>query len=229
MSYTKQESLVEFDGWSRTYDASILQRILFVPSHDYLMSAISDGEQRPVRALDIGCGTGVFARRMAATYRDAEVWGVDFSGQMVGQAAARTSGSAPTIRYVQADSESLPLASNSFDVITCSNSFHHYPNQAAAVHEMYRVLRPGGRLLIIDGYRDRLWGRFIFDVCVVAMEGEVHHASARRFRELFHGAGFTSVRQQARLGLAPFLLTIGTAHKGSAMSMPTTQSPRIAA
>ena len=82
---------------------------------------------------------------------------------------------------VQGDSQRLPFASNTFDVVTSSHSFHHYPHQDQAVAEMHRVLRPGGRLMIIDGYRDAPWGWFIFDVCVAGVEGSVHHASARTF------------------------------------------------
>ena len=48
---------------------------------------------------------------------------------------------------------------------------------------MGRVLKPGGRLMIIDGFRDSIWGWFIYDVCVATVEGDVHHASAQRFRE----------------------------------------------
>lgn len=73
--------------------------------------------------------------------------------------------------------------------------------------EMRRVLRPGGRLMIIDGYRDSLWGWFIYDVCVAAVEGDVHHASAGRFRELLTQAGLKAIAQRAFRGLAPFLIT----------------------
>ncbi len=59
---------------------------------------------------------------------------------------------------MQGDSERLPFASGSFDIVTCANSFHHYPRQDRAVAEMRRVLRPGGRLMIIDGYRDGAMG-----------------------------------------------------------------------
>jgi SAM-dependent methyltransferase len=228
MSYTKEESLTQFDGWSRSYDDSILQRLLFAPSHNYLLGEIDDTSESPVRVLDIGCGTGVFARRVTDAFKKAEVWGVDFSREMINQGVQRKRASSSCVRYVQADSEALPLADDSFDVVTCSNSFHHYPNQTSAVGEMHRVLRPGGRLMIIDGYRDRLWGRFIYDVCVVAAEGTVHHASARRFRELFQEAGFTLVRQQARLGLAPFLMTVGTAAKPT-RAAGQTLPPAIAA
>jgi ubiquinone/menaquinone biosynthesis C-methylase UbiE len=169
-------------------------------------------DRPPTRVLDIGCGTGIFAERLCESDSSIEVWGVDFSLKMIDEGKRRMGAGAP-IHFVQADSESLPLADGMFDVVTCSNSFHHYPDQGRAVSEMHRVLRPGGKLMILDGYRDRLWGRFIYDVCVVAVEGAVHHASARRFRELFHEAGFTRVRQQAQLGLAPFLLTVGTATK----------------
>jgi SAM-dependent methyltransferase len=163
--------------------------------------------------LDIGCGTGTFARRVLDEHREAEIWGLDFCGKMIRAGLKQRRPSDQRIRFIQADSESLPLLDNTFDVVCCSNSFHHYPNQSSAVREMHRVLRPGGRLIIIDGYRDRLWGRFIYDVCVVAAEGAVNHASARQFRELFHKAGFRGVRQQARLGLAPFLMTVGIAEK----------------
>ena len=212
MSYTKEESKAEFGAWSQGYDDSILQRLLFVPSHECLIQTMGD-LNRPVRLLDIGCGTGVFAKRVKQEHPQVEAWAVDLSRNMLQEGVERIQDVCTSIQFVQADSEALPLASDSFDVVTCANSFHHYPNQAHAVTEMHRVLRPGGRLMIIDGYRDRLWGRFIYDVCVVAVEGQVHHASARRFRELFLQAGFVGVRQQAKLGLAPFLLTVGTAAK----------------
>jgi ubiquinone/menaquinone biosynthesis C-methylase UbiE len=110
---------------------------------------------------------------------------------------------------VQGDSERLPFAAETFDIVTCANSFHHYPHQDRAIAEMRRVLRPGGRLMVIDGYRDSLWGWFIFDVCVAGVEGDVHHASARRFRELMTQAGLQAIAQRPYHGPAPFLLTEG--------------------
>ena len=96
-----------------------------------------------------------------------------------------------------------------FDVVTCANSFHHYPHQDCAVAEMYRVLKPGGRLFLVDGCRDGLWGWFIYDVCVAGVEGDVLHASAHRIRSLFGRAGFVETHQKIYSGLAPFLLTEG--------------------
>jgi hypothetical protein len=72
---------------------------------------------------------------------------------------------------------------------------------------MFRVLRPGGRLMLIDGFRDAPWGWFIYDVCVAGVEGNVHHASRRRMRELFAAAGFEGTEQTVHRGPAPFLLT----------------------
>ena len=60
--------------------------------------------------------------------------------------------------------------------------------------------------MLVDGYRDRPWGWFIYDVCVAGIEGAVHHASALRFRHLLAEAGFDRVTQKAHAGFAPFLL-----------------------
>jgi len=84
---------------------------------------------------------------------------------------------------------------------------------------MHRVLRPGGRLMVIDGYRDGLWGWFIYDVCVEGVEGDVHHASSKRFRELFSQAGLRAIAQKIHRGPAPFLLTEGVATDPSPSSM----------
>ena len=121
---------------------------------------------------------------------------------------------------IQGDSERLPFDDGTFDVVTCANSFHHYPHQQQAVAEMHRVLRPGGRLMLIDGYRDGLWGRFIYDGCVATIEGGVHHCSRAQMRELFDAAGFLKTDQIVHRGPAPFLLTEGVARPSHCLTKP---------
>ncbi len=128
---------------------------------------------------------------------------------MLAQGEARWRSDPEHVAAVQGDSERLPFPAGAFDVVTCANSFHHYPHQDRAVAEMYRVLKPGGRLFLVDGCRDGLWGWFIYDVCVAGVEGDVLHASARRVRNLFGRAGFVETSQKVYHGLAPFLLTEG--------------------
>lgn len=212
MAYDKAQATHEFTRWSESYDRSILQWLLFGPSHRALKRQIQAAAgDRPVRILDVGCGTGVFAGRVREAFPNAQVWGIDLVAGMLGKGRERWRHHQAHVLPVQGDSERLPFSAGSFDIVTCANSFHHYPHQDRAVVEMNRVLRPGGRLLLIDGYRDRPWGWFIYDVCVAGVEGDVHHASAKRFRELFTRAGFATVAQRVFRGPAPFLLTEGVA------------------
>ena len=205
--YEKGQATEEFTRWSESYDRSILQWLLFGPSHRVLIARIAAvAKGKPIRVLDVGCGTGVFASRIRSKLPNAKIWGIDLTAEMLHQGQPRWRHHAEMVIPVQGDSERLPLQSSVFDFVTCANSFHHYPRQDHAVVEMYRVLRPGGRLLLIDGYRDAPWGWFIYDVCVAHREGDVHHASARRFRELLSRAGFQAVAQKVHRGLAPFLL-----------------------
>lgn len=208
MAYDKQQATHEFARWSESYDRSILQLLLFRPSHRAMIRRIKTvAGDRPIRVLDVGCGTGVFAARMREALPGAQVWGVDLVSGMLTKGTERWRHHAANVQPVQGDSERLPFAEGSFDFVTCANSFHHYPHQDRAVAELHRVLRPGGRLLLIDGYRDGLWGWFIYDICVTFREGAVHHASARRFRDLFAQAGLTAIAQRVFRGFAPFLLT----------------------
>ncbi len=190
-----------------------MQRLLFEPSHQMILSALHSDDQR---LLDVGCGTGVFAALVVKQFPQIQVWGIDLCEGMLRQCAARRQVARGRFRLVQADSERLPFADDTFDVVTCSNSFHHYPRQDRVLAEMYRVLAPGGRLLIIDGDRDGLWGRLLYDGAVVLLEGPVRHLSRRAFRRLYRAVGFDQIEQQRRGGLFPIMLTSGRALKRAA-------------
>ncbi len=210
MSYDKKQASREFGRWSENYDRSILQRLLFRPAHQAIIGRIrAGGDDRPLRILDVGCGTGIFARRSLEALPGATVWGVDLVAAMLAKGRSRWRAYRGRITPVQGDSERLPFRNGTFDVVTCANSFHHYPHQQRAVEEMHRVLKPGGRLILVDGSRDSAWGWLIYDVCVAAVEGDVSHASARRVRDLFAAVGFAECSQEVHRGLAPFLLTEG--------------------
>ena len=210
MTYQTAHAKLEFDRWSAHYDRDILQHCFFRPAHELLLDNLSRDDRR---ILDIGCGTGKFAVRALERFADAQVWGMDLSGGMLSQCQARCDASDGRLHLVQGDSERLPFQDNAFDAITCTHSFHHYPHQQKVVGEMHRVLRPGGRLLIIDGDRDGWWGWMVYDIVVVMMEGAVRHLSDRAFREMYTNAGFDNVSQQRRGTFLPFLLTVGEAIK----------------
>lgn len=96
--------------------------------------------------LDVGCGTGVVARecagRIGATGR---VAGLDISYEML--SVARNI--APDIEWHRGDVQSLPFADASFDRVVSQFALMFFPDRSQAVAEMWRVLRPGGRLAII--------------------------------------------------------------------------------
>ncbi len=214
MSYDKDQATREFGRWSGNYDRSVLQLLLFRPAHRAIIARIRDGDgigDRPSMILDVGCGTGVFALRIREAFPRAKVWGVDLVAAMLSRGLARWRAHRGHVAPVQGDSERLPFPDGAFDVVTCANSFHHYPHQQRAIEEMHRVLKPGGRLILVDGSRDSPWGWLIYDVCVAGVEGDVLHASARRVRELFARGGFVETSQEVHRGLAPFLLTEGVA------------------
>ena len=213
MPYDKSDARREFEQWSAGYDRDLLQHFLFKPSHRMLLDALSAADER---ILDVGCGTGQFAARVLDRLPAAHVWGLDLCPGMLTGAADRVRQADGRLHLVQGDSERLPFADDTFDAITCSHSFHHYPNQERVVAEMHRVLRPGGRLLIIDGDRDRPWGWFVFNVVVVMMEGDVRHLTGRAFRDLYTRTGFEQVLQQRHGGFLPFLMTVGSALKPAA-------------
>jgi ubiquinone/menaquinone biosynthesis C-methylase UbiE len=101
------------------------------------------------QVLDMGCGAGHTA--LAVAPLAASVVAVDLTPQMLGVAEAlATERGVANITFRLADVSALPFEDASFDVVTCRFSAHHYAKPAKAVQETARVLRPGGRFLLVD-------------------------------------------------------------------------------
>ena len=84
MAYDKHQATDEFARWSESYDRCILQWLLFGPSHRAIRRIRAVAGERPIRVLDVGCGTGVFASRWQRTALPAaRVWGVDLVADML--------------------------------------------------------------------------------------------------------------------------------------------------
>lgn len=212
----KAVAKAEFEAWAGTYDHSLLNRFLFQPSYRMFLEELHawrGGNDQPFDLLDVGCGTGTFDAMLAATALPARVCGLDYAESMCRVAAEKAEHARVSdhVRYITGDSEHLPFADGSFDVITCSNSFHHYPHQQEVVAEMHRVLRPGGRVMLIDGFRDNIVGWVAFDVIITAVEKSVFHAPWSTVHEYFTKAGFRDVRRRKFSFWMPGLLTVGIA------------------
>ncbi len=101
------------------------------------------------KVLDVACGAGFLTCALARLVAKAE--GVDLSGAMLREADshARSLGIVNTA-FRQADSAALPFENQTFNIVTCKLALHYFPDPGRAIGEMKRVVRRGGRIVLID-------------------------------------------------------------------------------
>ena len=111
--------------------------------------ALALAGRQDLDALDVGCGTGFLSLELAG--RGHRVTGIDFAPAMLALAKAKAAEAGAAIRFEEADAEALPFAPASFDLVITRHVLWTLPHPEAAIDEWIRVLRPGGRLAIVDG------------------------------------------------------------------------------
>lgn len=139
----------QYDTWARLYDLlwrRYMNRTLPVVQET---AGVQPGET----VLDLACGTGELLRRIGEHTPGAKRTGVDLAAKMVERARAKLA-DGPNVRIEQADAHDLPFAADTFDVIVSSSTFHYFTHPRTVLTEVRRVLRPDGRLVLLDWCRD---------------------------------------------------------------------------
>lgn len=122
----------------------------------WLVARKAVGDGFAGRAIDVGGGPGKLAVRLARMAPQAEVVSLDLSPEMVDLAnqAAAEAGLSDRVKGVLGSAESIPFPDDSFELVVSTLSLHHWEQPVAAFREIDRVLKPGGRALIVDFRRD---------------------------------------------------------------------------
>ncbi|MFT0211375.1 bifunctional demethylmenaquinone methyltransferase/2-methoxy-6-polyprenyl-1,4-benzoquinol methylase UbiE [Pseudomonas sp. F1_0610] len=113
----------------------------------------TSGARKGNKVLDIAGGTGDLTRKFSAIVgSEGEVVLADINDSMlkVGRDKLMDKGVVNNVRFVQADAEKLPFPDNYFDIVTISFGLRNVTHKDAAIRSMLRVLKPGGRLLILE-------------------------------------------------------------------------------
>ncbi len=181
-----------FDRWGARYDRSLFQPLFFGRVHRMILAALSPtaGE----RIIDVGCGTGNLTLRIAGN-AGGRITGVDPATSMV--RAARQKTTIPRTTFAIAAAEALPFADATFDAAVSSVSAHHWHDPIAGFHELARVVRPGGRLVIADGTD---FGPIVRLLRAIGRVPRDHRQGwdATELGGLAYGAGFRRVRVRHR-------------------------------
>jgi ubiquinone/menaquinone biosynthesis C-methylase UbiE len=133
------------------YPSTIDPRILHVKLVLEHLGCIKDGDLNGKRVADVGCGKGRFARIVKERNPSAAVVALDLAEAMLRSIPA-------DIDRVAASMTALPLATQAFDGAYATESLEHAVDIPAAVAELARIVKPGGRIVIIDKNAEA-WGR----------------------------------------------------------------------
>jgi ubiquinone/menaquinone biosynthesis C-methylase UbiE len=208
-----------FDAWSRVYDLSLVQRVVYRPPHDAVLRALRDAPCRTV--LDVGCGTGQLAARLRRELPRSHVVGCDFSAGMLAEARVRDR----RTHWVQGDAGRLPFADAVFDAVVSTEAFHWFPDPGRALAEFRRVLRPAGRLLLaLVNPRLAATGRIV-ELASRAIGQPFHWPTRDELRDRVQAAGFRVERQVPILRL-PGAILLPPALTVATVRPPKSRAPR---
>ena len=126
---------------------------LFKPDCLSILPEINFNHQ--MKFLDVGCGNGRLLLYLAAYLHDYEFHGVDIDPKKISKNQKQNKFS--NVRFHCTSADKLPFDNEYFDIITCTNAITDFPLKVRALDEMYRVLKPGGQLYILQSIINKNW------------------------------------------------------------------------
>jgi demethylmenaquinone methyltransferase/2-methoxy-6-polyprenyl-1,4-benzoquinol methylase len=200
--------------WRDRYDSPLVRRV----------AEFFDPAGEAARVLDAGCGTGWYAVGLARLRPGWTVVGLDASAGMLAVARRQArSNRAQRVALSRGDVQALPFPGTGFDAAVAAGLFPNLNDPAPALRELHRVLRPGGRLAVVEFDREAMsaFARFTFRTMILGYR--IVSAVFRRFRfarqwdlaastidrarleEQLRAAGFRAVEVRGEAGHLVFL------------------------
>lgn len=149
-------ALVDFTAGYSPLESFLFDRLCDTATaamHAYALAGISPAITPGIRVLDVGCGGGRFAIRLAERYPDIRVVGLDLSPEQIARARRRGADLGERISFVEGNAIDMPFATGEFDLVYSLGSLKHWPDRAQGLRECVRVLNPGARLWLAEGDR----------------------------------------------------------------------------
>jgi ubiquinone/menaquinone biosynthesis C-methylase UbiE len=181
--------------------------------HNYIQKSLSflvSFTDIPVEAsvLDLACGTGELAKLLLEQNCSQNITGVDISVAMLEIASTKLK-DYPHISLHQASAIALPLENQSFDVVICANAFHYFEFPQLALREMKRVLKPEGKVIILDWCRDYLFCQISDRLLKIIDPAYQQCYTQAELHQLLATAGFNIVKDhKVRFGIIWELMAI---------------------
>ncbi len=189
-------------GAAVSYDP-ITQYVL-LPNETWVRQALIDNiKGQPRRILDLGCGTGSTTLMLKQAFSQAQVIGLDLSPYMLVRAEHKATEANLNITWQHGNAENTAFASNSFDLVTASLLFHETPQHTAQaiIEECFRLLQPGGQVLILDGNQQTIrqleWLNNVFEEPYIReyAAGNLDGSLGKAGFELVHTQDFYLIHQ----------------------------------
>lgn len=158
--------------------------------------------QNNTNFLDLGCGPGWAVCYVSSLLNGQGYFvGIDISQGMIEKAKQNALG-LKNIVFYKASAEELPLENDFFTIIICANSFHHYLNPIKALTEIYRVLKQGGRIYIVDTTTDDFFPKCWDRLSRIIEKGHVKHYSTIEYKDMFSQVGLKHIESKS-ITIAP--------------------------
>lgn len=170
--------------------------------------------------LDVACGTGEFERLLLAEHPTQRMTGVDISERML-EIAVQKCSAYPNASFCTAPATALPFTDHHFDMIVSANAFHYFDHPEAVLAEMKRVLKPDGKVVILDWCKDYLLCR-VCDLVLQAFDPAYRGCYTQdEFHSLLTSSGFNMHRAtKVRFGIVWGLMVATAApHAGQQLAI----------